>query len=432
MFNKKDKREKQKREAIKRGRDGMGNENLVPKRGLADERFYNKLKEGGSLNLPKRNERGVRIAKKNVIKGKPINPLSNTIRNKPIDSTIIEPNVNPSSIDWNDVNSSEYDELYGYISEQEMDGGIVGGKLIRPKYDSVELEKSIDTRIFELIPNAPAPLPDTVLRSIYQEALDRIDDLTNEVERLNGDIIGLNSIIQELEAIAETLRIELDNEKLKANIAREQADIANQQIAETTIDLQNAVQNSINEAIQRVSLTARNEALAQENESLREQLFGLSAQTAEGAKSGASNNFTVKVTNGNGDASQQAQDIWAKCSAKDAGSRKMTSTLEVANVTTDLKITNVAWTFDGSPLWFKVTGNDKVVEPEKAVTFGTEFDNEVIGKSKKKGLKPRRRTIGWKGKATNYKGLSLKCEVTFEDGTKDSVTLTTNLRKNRG
>ena len=51
---------------------------------------------------------------------------------------------------------------------------------------------------------------------------------------------------------------------------------------------------------------------------------------------------------------------------------------------------------------------------------------------KKKGLKPRRRTIGWKGKATNYKGLSLKCEVTFEDGTKDSVTLTTNLRKNRG
>lgn len=33
------------------------------------------------------------------------------------------------------------------------------------------------------------------------------------------------------------------------------------------------------------------------NESLREQLFGLSAQTAEGAKSGANNNFTVKVTN---------------------------------------------------------------------------------------------------------------------------------------
>jgi len=261
MFNKKDKREKQLREAIKRGRDEMGNEKEPMNRGLGREEFVKKLKEGGSLNLPKRNECGVRIAKRNVVKGKPINPLSDVIKNKPFDSTTIEPNVNPSTINWDGVNSADYDELYGYISEQEIDGGIVGGQLIRTKYDSSELEKSIDTRIFELIPNIPAPQPDTVLRSIYDEALDRIEDLTSEVERLNGEVLDLTSTISELEGIIESLRIEVDNEKLKANIANDQRDISNTQIASTTIDLQNAVQNSINEAIERVSLTARIEAL---------------------------------------------------------------------------------------------------------------------------------------------------------------------------
>lgn len=318
------------------------------------------------------------------------------------------------------------------FQESDLTDGIISGKLIRPKYNTKELKKSIDTDIFELLPNLAPDLPDTVLRSTYNEALARIDDLTKQLEQANLTINDLNSIIAELESIVEVLRIEADNEKLKANIAREQSDIANQQIAETTIDLQNAIQNSINEAIQRVSLTARVEALLQENESLREQLFGLSAKTGEGAKSGANNGFTVKVNNGNGDASQKTEDLYAKCSAKDAGSRDMTVTLEVSNITTDNKITNVAFEFDGEPKWFKVKSGPTSIDTESSATYETEFDNKVIGTSKKKGLKPRRRTIGWKGKATNYKGLALIVKVTFADGSTDEVKLTTNLRKNRG
>ena len=219
-------------------------------RGLKNEKFQKRLREKGSISLPNPSEFGyARLSKKQVIKGKPINPQ------------VVESNVIDGTINWSDVNSAEYDTLYGQISEEEMMGGIVGGKLIRPKYDSQELEKSIDTRIFELIPNAPAPQPDTVPRPVYNDAVDQIEDLTAEVERLNGEVISLNSTITDLELINENLRIEADNQTLTANIANEQRDIANTQIASTTIDLQNAVQNSINEAIERVSLTARIEAL---------------------------------------------------------------------------------------------------------------------------------------------------------------------------
>ena len=64
-----------------------------------------------------------------------------------------------------------------------------------------------------------------------------------------------------MEIVSESLKIEADNQLLRANIAEDTATVANTQVAVTTIDLQNAIQNSINEAVQRVSLTARIEAL---------------------------------------------------------------------------------------------------------------------------------------------------------------------------
>jgi len=145
--------------------------------------------------------------------------------------------------------------------ESDTRDGVISGKLTRPNYDTAELKKSIDTTIFELIPNRPPEGPDTVLRSVYNVVTQSVNDLTLEVQRLNTQVNDLSAKVSELEIVSESLRIEVDNEKLKANIADEQATIANRQISTTTIDLQNAVQNSINEAVQRVSLTARVEAL---------------------------------------------------------------------------------------------------------------------------------------------------------------------------
>ena len=321
--------------------------------------------------------------------------------------------------------------------ESDLSDGIIAGKLVRPKYNTKELKKSIDTTIFELLPNDVVDGPPMVLRTIYQEALDRITELNLLIERLNTTIGERDASIAELQTLVETLQIQLENEELKANIASQQSEIANQQIGETTIDLQNAIQNSINEAIARVSLTARVEALLQENESLREQLFGLAAQTAEGAISGGDNGFTVKVNNGDGDAAQLSADLWTKTSHNAGGGRTMTNTIEVSNVTTDNKITNIAFVFDGDPKWFKVKSGASSIEPETSETYECEYDQSVIGGSgtpagKRGGISPRRRRIGWKGKGQNYTGLSLKVDVTFADGSTDTVTLSTNFRKNRG
>ena len=147
------------------------------------------------------------------------------------------------------------------FQESDLTDGIIAGKLIRPKYNTRELKKSVDVEIFELLPNVPEPQPDTVPRPVYNGALEQIDDLTLEVQRLNVEVNDLSSKVSELQIVSESLKIEADNQTLFANIANEQRDIANTQIASTTIDLQNAVQNSINEAVERVSLTARIEAL---------------------------------------------------------------------------------------------------------------------------------------------------------------------------
>jgi hypothetical protein len=141
------------------------------------------------------------------------------------------------------------------FKESDMSDGVISGKLTRPNYDISELKKSIDTSIFELIPNTPVQGPDTVLRSVYNVVTQSVQDLTVEVQKLNVEVNDLSAKVSELEIVSESLKIEADN------VADEQATIANAQVAITTIDLQNAVQNSVNEAIERVSLTARIEAL---------------------------------------------------------------------------------------------------------------------------------------------------------------------------
>ena len=372
--------------------------------GLKNEKQVQKILVSGSAVLQEKNSAGIRI-----VRAKKEKPNAPYIKGYP---------------DLSEIPTDNYGNLSeaGILTNDKIDGGIIGGKLIRPKYDRDELEKSIDTDIFELIPNEPVELPDTVLRSIYDEATNNISTLTTTIETLNSEVLQLTSKVSELEVVSESLKIQADSEILKASTLEIQNGIINLKISETTIDLQNAIQNSINEAIQRVSLTARTEALTLENQSLRDQVYGLSAATAAGGTVGATSNFAVVVI-GSEESQWDMKDTTSKELIKDNSSYWADTckiAIDVKNISSTLTITKIEFTKVSGESMYTAYSDlaNKTVAPESTVNFKLKFDANV------KELAPPR------GGAEDYNS-QYKVEVTFDDGTKDNVQLSGRLRKNK-
>jgi hypothetical protein len=156
--------------------------------------------------------------------------------------------------------------------------GIVSGKLTKPKYNEVEVIKSIDTNIVELIPVEAPDLPPTILLTSYNEANQLIGDLTTQVERLNNVTLDLASKVKELEIVTQSLLVEMDSKDLLLAVSQNQTQQANSKIESSIGSLQNSIQKATAESIQRVSLSARNTSLLQENALLGEQLTSAQAQ----------------------------------------------------------------------------------------------------------------------------------------------------------
>lgn len=150
--------------------------------------------------------------------------------------------------------------------------GIVSGKLTKPKYNKTELEKSIDTIIVELLPIATPELPDTVLRSVYNESLEQIEDLREQVRLLTIDVSDLTAKVSELEIVTQSLRVELDGKDIVVASVENQNRQSIEKVQSSTVELQNSIQKATSEAIQRVSLSARNELLDKQILVLNEQL----------------------------------------------------------------------------------------------------------------------------------------------------------------
>ena len=132
-----------------------------------------------------------------------------------------------------------------------------------------------------------------VLKSIYDEALATIDSLNFDISQLQVTQSQLNNKINELHQTTQSLKIENDNQKLLASVAQNQSEQTNLKLQENVVDLQNAIQKSISEAIARVSLKARVDSLQQENSTLKDQLFGKQAAVQEGSLAGE--DFAIKV-----------------------------------------------------------------------------------------------------------------------------------------
>lgn len=200
------------------------------------------------------------------------------------------------------------------FEEGNIRDGVVFGKVAKPKYNEGELLKSVDTRIFELIPVEPPPPNDDVPRPVYNEVTQSVIDLTAEVVRLNTIVEDLRAKVSELQIVSESLRVDVDAQKIQVAAFENQLNQSNLKISTIVTDLQNAIQKGTAEAIQRVSLTARNQSLKEQNDNYREILEGKQAKQAEGAK--VSTEFSIKVMQ-KGEAAQN--DLTFRGRAKDDG-----------------------------------------------------------------------------------------------------------------
>lgn len=218
------------------------------------------------------------------------------------------------------------------FEEIDTEDGVVSSKLTKPKYNKEQLIKSIDTTIIELLPVEVPELPDMVLRSIYNEALAEIEERDKTIRDLNQKIADLEARVRELEAENENLRVELDGEKIIAANYQNTNQQSVSKVQTSITDLQNALQKATAEAIQRVSLTARVEALQEENARLKDVLEGKQAKQAEGAKVGA--DISVKVIN---KADEKYPDLTFRGRAKDDGNGEWINgpDIEFYNFTTD-------------------------------------------------------------------------------------------------
>lgn len=155
----------------------------------------------------------------------------------------------------------------------------VSGYLEKPTYLEEELKKAVDIEVDELISPPPKQKPLTVpkdtyddLRVQYNQSITDIEDLRDE---LNEKITELETAIADINLLNQTV----DSEKLLRASAENETQASTERYTSVLGDFQTAMQKGIQEAIERVSLTAQVRGLQAQKEVLQQQLENLKSIT---------------------------------------------------------------------------------------------------------------------------------------------------------
>ncbi len=188
------------------------------------------------------------------------------------------PKTEPSTID------TDFDLLKNggvIITESKNTGSLVtisekpkavSGYLEKPKYLEDELIKSVDTDVDELINPPPKEKPRTVPWETHDDLQKLYDQSINDLEDLRDQ---LNIKISELETANIAIGLlnqTVDSEKLLRAAADNETQASTDRYTSILTDFQIAMQKGIQEAIERVSLSAQVQGLQAQKEVLKEQL----------------------------------------------------------------------------------------------------------------------------------------------------------------
>ena len=122
-----------------------------------------------------------------------------------------------------------------------LDGrsGVISAKLTRPTYNIDELRRTIDTEITEF---STKDEEETVSISVYNEAIEEIEELNVEINKLNDNLSKLQSEIAELQNENSTLESQIQAKDSKITNLETQLETSNNQISELTKQFQNIIQ----------------------------------------------------------------------------------------------------------------------------------------------------------------------------------------------
>jgi hypothetical protein len=320
-------------------------------------------------------------------------------------------------------------------------------ELKKDKYDEEELLKAIDINITELKPNIPIPKKDLVPKPLYDEEVKRTDDLRKEVERLNLIQAQLNETISRLESQI----INLTNDKLildqTNDILVNQSNTLGETINDFALQIQTALQKSIEESILRASLQAQNsgfkaqiEALIKQIDSLNAIIKGLQSQLgavqnqsaitqgtqAQAMAAGADVVNEVVIVKIKDKTDEAKPAIWGKIRA--AGGKKFVNGDYVDFTNNDKK---------------PVTINISLTPIANMAIFSAEQTSFSLGAGEQKqikliinenaaggrgGVDSRKRTIGWT-RSADYKGGTMKVSVIRDGGSTKDKTYETGFTK---
>jgi regulator of replication initiation timing len=171
------------------------------------------------------------------------------------------------------------------VDDSNVASSLVFKELNKNKYDNAELLKAVDVVVKELKPDIPTANLNLVPKPLYDEKVLDNEDLRKQVTDLTTQVSILNTQITDLKGQVQTeinnrLTIEQTNDALV-----NQLQTLTQTIDDFALQIQVAVQKSVDESILRTSLQAQNtgfkaqiEALIKQIDSLNSIIEGLQSQ----------------------------------------------------------------------------------------------------------------------------------------------------------
>lgn len=327
------------------------------------------------------------------------------------------------------------------VDENNVASSLAFKKLVKPKYDEVEIKKAINVEVKELRPDIPKPNLDLVPKPLYDDEVNTNADLRKENEDLTKQVEDLTQKVADLEV---TVKSEIDNRLTieQTNDALvNQLNTLTQTIDDFTIQIQTSLQKSVEEGILRASLQSQNtgfkaqiQALIKQIDSLNSIVEGLQSQLgavqnqqaivqgtqAQASAAGADVINEVAIVKLEPEEDTNAPKIWARFKSGGGSQWKNGKSLTITNndkkeITVKLTKTNPESGRD----FYSIPSTSFTMTPGENKTIDFNLTENTVGDldSRKKGG-----IFGGNTSSKDYKGGSLKVTITRADGTSKEKT----------